>query len=129
MTGAWRATVLLIVAGFLSGCGTAANLTVGAREGWQYAPIYGGVRRDVQSAENWVDHTWTWGENLDLQRDLGTVVGVALVGIDVPLSAIGDTLTLPITIPAYFLSKSRGAANNAPNPPPVAPPPVVAPAQ
>jgi uncharacterized protein YceK len=128
MTGAWRATALLIMAGFLSGCGTAANISVGAREGWQYAPVYGGVRRDVQSAENWVEHTWTWGENLDLQRDLGTVVGVALVGIDVPLSALGDTLTLPITIPAYYLSKSRSGTNGRGNPPPN-PPPVAAPPQ
>lgn len=128
MTGAWRATALLMMAGFLSGCGTAANISVGAREGWQYAPPYGGVRRDVQSAEDWVDHTWTWGENLDLQRDLGTVVGVGLVGIDVPLSAIGDTLTLPITLPAYYMSKSRGGANGRGNPPPN-PAPVAAPPQ
>jgi uncharacterized protein YceK len=126
MARAWRAAALLIGAGFLSGCGTAANLSVGAREGWQYAPIYGGVRRDVQSAQDWVNHTWTSGDNLELQRNLGTVVGVGLVGIDVPLSAIGDTLTLPITIPASLLSKSRsganGSGNNAGNPPPVATP-------
>ena len=84
----------------LSGCGTFANVSIGARQGWQNALIYGGVRRDIQTTSNWIDHSWTWIPNLDIQQDVGTVVGVALVGIDMPLSAIGDTLTLPITIPA-----------------------------
>jgi uncharacterized protein YceK len=111
MGRALRAAALLIVVEFLSGCGTVANLSIGAREGWKNAQIYGGVRRDVQSAEQWIDHSWTWGENLDVVQDIGTVVGVGLVGIDVPLSAVGDTLTLPITIPAAIWGSSRNGAN------------------
>jgi uncharacterized protein YceK len=100
----------LIVALFLCGCGTVANLSIGARQGWKNALVYGGVRRDIQSADDWIDHNWTWGENLNVQQDVGTVVGVGLVGIDVPLSAIGDTLTLPITIPASIWGRASNPA-------------------
>lgn len=132
MARALLATAALIVAVFPSGCGTFANLSIGARQGWKNAQIYGGVRRDVQSAEDFVAHSWTSGDNLDIQQDIGTVVGVGLVGIDVPLSAIADTLTLPITIPAAIwggsgpgstvsrknAATSPGTSRNEPKAPP-----------
>lgn len=127
MARASRAAMLWIVALFLCGCGTVANLSIGARQGWKNALIYGGVRRDVQSAEDWVNHSWTSGENLNIQQDVGTVVGVGLVGIDVPLSAIADTLTLPITIPAAIWGRSGNAAtasSKIATPPPTATEPV-----
>lgn len=110
MGRAWRAAALLSVAGLLSGCGTVANLAVGARDGWKNARIYGGVRRDVQSAEDWLAHSWIPLEKMELQQDLGSAVGVGLVGLDVPFSAIGDTLTLPITIPASIWGSTRNEA-------------------
>jgi uncharacterized protein YceK len=110
MARASRPAAVWIVALFLCGCGTVANLSIGARQGWKNAMIFGGVRRDIQSADDWIDHNWTWGENLNIQQDVGTVVGVGLVGIDVPLSAIGDTLTLPITIPASIWGRSSNVA-------------------
>lgn len=106
-----RAAVLLFLVGLLSGCGTVANLAVGAREGWKNTRIYGGLTRDVQTAGNWIDHSWTWGKNLNIQQDIGTVVGVVLVGIDMPLSVIGDTLTLPITIPLSLSGTARNDGN------------------
>jgi uncharacterized protein YceK len=106
MTKASRAAALGIAVLFLSGCGTVANLETGARQGWRNALIYGGVRRDVQSAGKWIDHSWTWGDNLDVVQDIGTVVGVGLVGVDIPLSAIGDTLTLPVTVPIALWNNS-----------------------
>jgi uncharacterized protein YceK len=109
MARALLATGALIVAIFLSGCGTFANLSIGARQGWKNAQIYGGVRRDVQSAEEFIAHSWTSGDNLDIPQDIGTVVGVGLVGIDVPLSAIADTLTLPLTIPAAIWGSNGNA--------------------
>ncbi|HTU18168.1 MAG TPA: hypothetical protein VMG10_08895 [Gemmataceae bacterium] len=110
MGTASRAAALAIVAGLLSGCGTVANLETGARQGWKNAQIYGGVRRDVQSGADWFDHSWTPLKNWEIMQDVGAVVGVALVGIDVPLSAVGDTLTLPVTIPASIWGGSRKAA-------------------
>jgi uncharacterized protein YceK len=117
---------LWIVALFLCGCGTMANLSLGARQGWKNASIYGGVSRDIRSAEDWVDHNWTSGENLDIPQDIGTVVGVGLVGIDLPLSAIGDTLTLPITIPAAIWGQSTRAPIASAATPPAASQPVPA---
>jgi len=92
----------------LSGCGTAANLSGGA-QGFRQTQIYGGVLRDVQSEQHWVSSNWTGGT--DWQQDIGTVVGIGLIGLDIPFSAIGDTLTLPITIPAVLLRRPDPAAN------------------
>ena len=122
MSRALLAAASLSAALFLSGCGAFANVSVGARQGWKNALIYGGVRRDVQSAANWVEHSWTWGSNFDIQQDVGTAVGVALVGIDVPLSAIGDTLTLPITVPAAIWSGGGNRASVSNKKPGAAPP-------
>lgn len=91
------------------GCGTVANLEIGARQGWKNAQIYGGVRRDVKSAQQFFADNWTPPNNSDVQQDIGAVVGVGLVGMDVPLSAIGDTLTLPVTIPAAIWGSSTAS--------------------
>jgi uncharacterized protein YceK len=106
MAKASRTAALGTAVLLLCGCGTIANLETGARQGWKNTVIYGGVRRDVQSAGKWIDHSWTWGDNLDVIQDIGTVVGVGLVGIDIPLSAVGDTLTLPVTVPIALWSNS-----------------------
>lgn len=106
-----RAAALWVGALFLCGCGTVANLTTGARQGWNNAYIYGGVRRDIKSETDWIDHSWTSGKKLDVIQNIGSVVGVVLVGIDMPLSAIGDTLTLPATIPIAIWSDSVNRAN------------------
>jgi uncharacterized protein YceK len=123
------AAVLVIVAGFLSGCGTLANIETGARQGWKNVQIYGGVRRDVQSGQDWFAHSWVPPKQLELMQNLGAIVGVVLVGIDVPLSAVADTVTLPVTIPASIWGSPRNAANvspPAPNPQPmVGPQPLV----
>ena len=111
MSRASRKTALLAAVLLLCGCGTVANLSLGARQGWKNAYVYGGVRRDIKSESDWIDHSWTWGKNLDVIQDIGSVVGVALVGIDIPLSAIGDTLTLPITVPVALWSNSGNGAS------------------
>src|SRR5579875_2703047 len=111
MVRASRAAALGTAVLFLCGCGTVANLEMGWRQGWQNTVIYGGVRRDVQSAGKWIDHSWTWGKDLDIIQDIGTVVGVGLVGIDIPLSAVGDTLTLPVTVPIAIYNNSTNRAS------------------
>jgi|SRR5579871_6090535 len=126
MAKASRAAALCSAVLFLCGCGTIANLETGARQGWKNTAIYGGVRRDVQSAEKWIDHSWTWGDKLDIVQDIGTVVGVALVGIDIPLSAIGDTLTLPATIPIYYLNNPSNRDSVSRKTSPTSPPAAVA---
>jgi uncharacterized protein YceK len=113
--------VLLLAAVAPSGCGTIANLSTGAENGWKNAQIYGGVRRDVKSANEWFADSWTPANDSDVMQDIGAVVGVGLVGLDLPLSAIGDTLTLPLTIPASIWGSSTPAPtvsrkNNTPPP-------------
>jgi uncharacterized protein YceK len=125
MARASRAAALWIAVLFLCGCGTIANLETGARQGWKNVAIYGGVRRDVQSAGKWIDHSWTSGDNLDVFQDIGSVVGVVLVGIDVPLSAIGDTLTLPVTVPIYLLNNPSIRASESRKAPAASPAAVV----
>ncbi|HEY7312521.1 MAG TPA: YceK/YidQ family lipoprotein [Gemmataceae bacterium] len=100
---------LALAAMYLIGCGTAANLS-GGLQGWRKSQIYGGVRRDVKSANQFIADNWTGAA--DIQQDVGTVVGVGLISLDVPFSLIGDTLTLPITIPAALMGGSA-----APPPP------------
>jgi uncharacterized protein YceK len=118
MARASRAAALWIASLFLCGCGTVANLETGARQGWKNAYIYGGVRRDIQSEKDWIAHSWTWGKNLDVIQDIGSAVGVVLVGIDVPISAVGDTLTLPLTVPVAIWSNAVNRANVRGNPAP-----------
>jgi len=111
MAKAPRVTVLWIAVLFVCGCGTIANLETGARQEWKNATIYGGARRDIHSARQWIDHSWTWGKNLNVIQDIGTVVGVVLVGIDVPLSAVGDTVTLPVTVSIALWSNAVNREN------------------
>jgi uncharacterized protein YceK len=115
-----------------SGCGTIANFS---GKGWENTRIYGGVLQDVKSAEDWITYRPISGES-ELQRDVGTVVGTGLVALDVPLSAIGDTLTLPITIPVAIWGPrtseagvSRKADGGIPGPTLPAPAPPAAPAK
>ncbi len=91
----------------LSGCGTIANFS---GKGWDNTHIYGGVVRDVKSAEEWIEAK-PITKDTELQQGIGTVVGTGLIVLDVPLSAIGDTLTLPITIPAAIWGTPSGAPN------------------
>ena len=68
----------LFLSATLCGCGTMDNMTGGERR------MYGGVRQDVQHVKN----------------------GRRAAALDVPLSAVGDTVTLPVTA-ARTLSQSR----------------------
>jgi uncharacterized protein YceK len=106
MTRTGRAAALFLAVGTLGGCGTLANL--GGR-GWEHTRIYGGVLGDVKGAQDWIaDNPIT--PEADIQKNVGTVVGVGLVALDVPFSAIGDTLTLPVTVPVAIWASTRGPA-------------------
>jgi uncharacterized protein YceK len=83
----------------LSGCGTVKNLAAGSygnmEERSSHPEIYGGVHRDLDCAASCL----VWGS--PLPELLGDLLWVPpIVCIDLPLSAIGDTLTLPLVIHA-----------------------------
>jgi uncharacterized protein YceK len=79
-----RITVLLALAALVgSGCGTIANLQTGKPD------LYGGVQHDVQLLET--PRPQPQGIGI---RNLGALV----LFVDLPLSAVGDTLTIPLAI-------------------------------
>lgn len=99
-----RISVVLALFTLLNGgCGTAANTVwLTPDEGGKRA--FGGVRADLQSIETAASGSsgmWVGGEEVrDRKRQVGTVLFFAL---DLPFSAVGDTLTLP-----YTLASERG---------------------
>jgi uncharacterized protein YceK len=83
-----RSFTLGLLALALTGCGTTANIHLPKELGGRnQLEVYGGVSNSVAMARTCAD------------RDgVGPKFLAALVALDVPLSAIGDTLTLPITM-------------------------------
>lgn len=84
----------------VAGCGTLNNMIVGtpSTHGEVSAPleVYGGVRRDLRDLGTSMVPPYSWNPTDVLERTMG--IGVTL--IDLPLSAVGDTLTLGRTVPA-----------------------------
>jgi uncharacterized protein YceK len=100
------AIVAFLLVFTVSGCGTVGNLWAccGKSGGDR---IYGGVCQDVKLAWEGVAQ----GFNPDEDGPWFPPAAICLFTLDLPLSAIGDTLTLPITIPATL-----GQANSADSP-------------
>jgi uncharacterized protein YceK len=84
-------SALLLTTAALSGCGTAANLI------W-FAPFEGGMRPYGGVQADW---SVTQGAADDLAKDSASRRPMNLVwaAIDLPLSALADTITLPLTVP------------------------------
>jgi uncharacterized protein YceK len=102
----------LLLAG--SGCGTVLNFFSGESEGPKR--VYGGVRMDCQFAAEQLK---------DCRVDGPPLVLFAL--FDLPLSAFGDTLTLPLVVAARWRDLMD---DRPPSPPGQAPaPPGLAPAE
>lgn len=100
-TACW--SVLLLLGPSLCGCGTVMNLRspTSARKrsdiATPRASVYGGVKLDAAAGRRSFQSS---------DGRLGPLFAGGYVwGIDLPLSAVADTLTLPITVPA---SISRG---------------------
>jgi uncharacterized protein YceK len=83
MTSTRIGVVLAVVAILVSGCGTIANLETGKPE------LYGGVQKDVALLET--PRPQPQGIGI---RNLGALV----LFVDLPLSVVGDTLSIPIAI-------------------------------
>jgi len=89
-----------------SGCGTVHNLSEG-----QGTP-YGGVREDAEKgAERWRDWCHPSGHCVPPAVDL--MFAAYQLAVDLPLSTIGDTLTLPWTIETE-LKRDFAASDAAP---------------
>jgi uncharacterized protein YceK len=88
------------------GCGTVQNL----RGGDQYIPsgrVYGGVRYDIEKGIGLLIDGSGGCAGLS-GRALQLIIGPCLLMVDLPLSAVADTVTLPIC-QGYL----RAAASNS----------------
>ena len=88
----------------ISGCGTAINLACPVTAAGHPAQVYGGVKHDVevcQSCKNESMFLSGMGNSSAWFSELAAY----LVALDVPLSAVADTLTLPITLPTQLLAE------------------------
>src|SRR5262249_21073332 len=91
-----RKLLPILFLGLLGGCGTANNLASSTG----HAAVYGGVRSDLEKIGD-----------LIVPRP-GTerpIVNGVVAAVDLPLSAVGDTVTLPLTVPG-----SLGGAGRTP---------------
>jgi uncharacterized protein YceK len=117
----------------LGGCGTLVNL---ANEG-DPAPemkdlptgLYGGVRADAQLGKSYFRETFS-GKYPGWASIYGFSVGSYLLGVDMPLSMVGDTVTLPWSVvveltappPSKPSAKDQDAQGHGEKPRPTAEP-------
>jgi uncharacterized protein YceK len=89
------AVLLVVVVPAFNGCGTAGNLSSCCSSGdWA---VYGGVALDAKAAVKAVQDVVRPGDQSPFVAALAIVYYSA---VDMPLSFVGDTLTLPITLQA-----------------------------
>jgi uncharacterized protein YceK len=96
MTGRTLTVLLAVCALVAGGCGTIANLQTGKPD------FYGGVQKDVQF--------------LETPRPQPAGIGISNLGalvlfVDLPLSVVGDTLTMPLAI--YEWHRDEGHSDTA----------------
>ena len=115
----WLILCLTATVPLLSGCGTFFNCLgadkAGPRTEQNFGKIYGGVRFECEAAESVAIRDKT------IETVPETLLEACLLAVDMPLSAIGDTLTLPFTI-SYTLqcqALSREQQADWPDPIPV----------
>jgi uncharacterized protein YceK len=116
-----KGSAAILVAGVvlgLAGCGTILNLKDPPGSQVPRKRIYGGVQLDVANGTQAFEEVCTAEGHQKYQtavpRGVTLALGAYLLAIDVPLSAIGDTLTLPITVCATLAGKDEPA--NSPTP-------------
>ena len=83
----------------MCGCGTVCNLVGGVTHPDTEPRVYGGLQRDVEVLDGVVNGAQS-NPQMQISHDPRAALILVPVGIADPiLSFVGDTLTLPITIP------------------------------
>lgn len=97
---AMRLTPYLLALSALSpgGCGTAINVACRGDGNAEPLRVYGGIQRDVEAATVYFNEPHAEEPHVGAHRSLQYGRGAFCLA-DLPFSAIGDTLTLPVTIP------------------------------
>jgi uncharacterized protein YceK len=120
-----KATACLaaVLAAALAGCGTAVNCFNG--KGVGACAIYGGVKQDAVNgtshlAEAFSGPAPSFSEMPKppspardfVAKSFCAGCGVAMLAVDLPVSAVADTLTLPVTVPATLRKKKPDSKRN-----------------
>jgi uncharacterized protein YceK len=114
-----------VLAAVLGGCGTLVNCT--SWKGAAQNQIYGGVMQDAKNGVYHVSEAMhgpapcftAMPKPPDPVRDFFTKsfcagCGVGMLAVDLPVSAVADTLTLPYTVPATLLKKTKKKPSHRP---------------
>lgn len=113
-----KATACLtaVFAAVLGGCGTVVN--VFNVNGTPARAIFGGVRQDAANGTRHLGEAFSGpapsftampkppnpvGDVAS--KSFCAVCGVGMLAVDLPVSAVADTLTLPVTVPATMMKK------------------------
>jgi uncharacterized protein YceK len=117
-----KATACLaaVLAVGLSGCGTVVNCV--NVNGAPARAIYGGVRQDAENGYRHLGEAFSgpapsfsaMPKPPSVVSDLASktfcaACGVGMLAVDLPISAVADTLTLPITVPATLMKQKPKA--------------------
>jgi uncharacterized protein YceK len=113
-----KATACLtaVFAAVLGGCGTVVNCF--NVNGAAARAIYGGVRQDAENGTRHIGEAFSGpaptftampkppNPASDFaSKSFCAVCGVGMLAVDLPVSAVADTLTLPVTVPATLMKK------------------------
>jgi uncharacterized protein YceK len=114
MRAAFPTMLASLTAIALSGCGTVCNLAGGITHPDEEPRIYGGVKRDMEILGEVVgkqEPLFTESNANRADGGRGAIIGAAVLmtlgAADPVLSFVGDTLTLPITIPLEEIRTAR----------------------
>ena len=110
------ACLLAVLVSPLCGCGTVVNCVNGNGAGARR--IYGGVKQDAQNGTDHLVEAFsgpapTFSEMPKppsagrdfVAKSFCAGCGVCMLAVDLPISAVADTLTLPLTVPATLMKK------------------------
>jgi len=101
--------IMVMLLGLMqSGCASIISLKrtpradISPRDQAYARQVYGGTRTDWHEARSWIPGpSWAWP------------VGIVIF-LDLPFSAVADTVALPFTIPYNLMMKNEGASNKTP---------------
>lgn len=101
-----KVSLAILVMSMSSGCGTMFNLNgLGVFRGHDKEP-YGGVKLCVEAG---TDHMASVVHPDDTSRAWSLLIGSYFLFLDLPVTAVADTLTLPITIHAMETGRGGGS--------------------
>ena len=105
MTRVWSTALAAAATALLGGCGTVANITLsGPPSTGGSMKVYGGVRRDMDIVR---DCTTNPDHPKDNAKAICFATAVTVAALDLPLSVVADTITLPITIPVALVTQGQ----------------------